>query len=314
MADQSAPSTIDEVVRGFAAGRWGVFALDEASRLGLTADMASDRAKSGRLHRLYRGVYSVVPPGLLKAEGRWLAAVLACGPGAVLSHTHAAALWELRHRPSGLIHVTIPRRSGRRKRPGVSLHRSSTLRTQPHNRPQEHPGHTAGPNALGPPPDARPRRLGAHPLPSPRPPPRPRRPGRRCGPILQRARATDSSVCAAATPYPALEPSSRSAAYTVDFLWPDQSLVVDDGRLRHPRHPVRLRDGSRAGRLADRARLPGDQNHVATANRRSAPGGGHATGGPQREPPAIAGRMTTVSASDAGVSRPSRTRTSSSFR
>jgi very-short-patch-repair endonuclease len=44
------------------------------------------------LHRIHRGVYAVGHPGLT-AEGRWLAAVKACGPGAVLSHPSAGMLY-----------------------------------------------------------------------------------------------------------------------------------------------------------------------------------------------------------------------------
>jgi very-short-patch-repair endonuclease len=62
-----------------------------------------------------------------------MAAVLACGDGAVLSHTSAAELWGMRRRPrrasepAPAVHVTIPRTSGVRKRKGIVLHRSSTL-------------------------------------------------------------------------------------------------------------------------------------------------------------------------------------------
>lgn len=67
-----------------------------------------------------------------------MAAVLACGEGAVLSHTSAAELWGIRRhvrRPSaaggpgetGDVHITVPRTTGMRKRNGILLHRSSTL-------------------------------------------------------------------------------------------------------------------------------------------------------------------------------------------
>jgi predicted transcriptional regulator of viral defense system len=104
-----------------------VFSAPEAADLGVSLTMLSDRRACGRLVRLHQGVYSVVPPPLLRAEGHWLAAVLACGPDAVVSHTHAAAHWDLGHRPSGPVHVPVPLRSGRRKRPGITVHRSSTL-------------------------------------------------------------------------------------------------------------------------------------------------------------------------------------------
>ena len=60
---------------------------------------------------------------LSRQEGKWLAAVLACGTGAILSHVYAAAAWDLLRPPSGPIHVTVPP-SGRRKRAGIRLHRT----------------------------------------------------------------------------------------------------------------------------------------------------------------------------------------------
>ena len=56
-----------------------------------------------------------------------MAAVLAGGPGAVLSHASAAAAWDLRRSASGLIHVTVPSGAGRERRAGLRLHRSATL-------------------------------------------------------------------------------------------------------------------------------------------------------------------------------------------
>jgi hypothetical protein len=75
---------------------------------------------------VHRGVYAVGHSRLSK-EGRWLAAVLACGQRAVLSHGSAAAPWDLLPVPGGSIDVTIPNRSGRRERRGISVHRSGTL-------------------------------------------------------------------------------------------------------------------------------------------------------------------------------------------
>jgi very-short-patch-repair endonuclease len=71
-------------------------------------------------------------------EGRWMAAVLACGDGAVLSHRSAAELWGIQPRSRRLsgvggpgdeasVDVTIPVESGRARRSGIRLHRSSTL-------------------------------------------------------------------------------------------------------------------------------------------------------------------------------------------
>ena len=57
--------------------------------------------------RIHRGVFAVGHRRLSR-EGRWMAAVLALGDGAVLSHVSAAALWELRPSGSAPVHVTIP--------------------------------------------------------------------------------------------------------------------------------------------------------------------------------------------------------------
>ena len=56
-----------------------------------------------------------------------MAAVLACGEGAVLSHRSAAALWAIRHPRNGDIDVTVPSTAGKTSRAGIALHRSSTL-------------------------------------------------------------------------------------------------------------------------------------------------------------------------------------------
>jgi very-short-patch-repair endonuclease len=93
--------------------------------LGFTRDEIQDRVAAGRLHRVHWGVYAVGHRGLT-IKGRWLAAVLACGPEAALSHAHAVALWDLRPAPGGPIHVSGP---GRRKgvRSGIRVHSVCTL-------------------------------------------------------------------------------------------------------------------------------------------------------------------------------------------
>jgi len=78
----------------------------------------------GRLHGLYRGVYAVGHTAL-RVEGRRLAAVLACGPGAVLSHVSAAAHWGLLHTASAKIDVSVA--ANRRARGAIRLHRTRSL-------------------------------------------------------------------------------------------------------------------------------------------------------------------------------------------
>jgi len=109
-----------------AAGQHGVF---HVSQVALSPRAVQKRARAGHLHRQHAGVYAIVPRHLLKREGLWMAAVLACGPGAVLSHRSAAALLELRGSGGTKIDVTVPRRS-RRRHQGVKIHCSTTLAPQ----------------------------------------------------------------------------------------------------------------------------------------------------------------------------------------
>ena len=109
-----------------AAGQHAVAALDQLASLGLSARAVQHRAAAGRLHRVHQCVYSLVPPPLLTREGRWMAAVLACGPTASLSHEAAGALHGLRWYGGALIDVTVPGRA-KRHHDGITLHRSTTL-------------------------------------------------------------------------------------------------------------------------------------------------------------------------------------------
>ncbi|HTW11954.1 MAG TPA: DUF559 domain-containing protein, partial [Solirubrobacteraceae bacterium] len=80
----------------------------------------------GRMHRLHQGVYALTPPALLRPHGRRLAAVLACGPGAALSHRAAADLHGLLPYKGSRLDVTVPTGADRR-RPNIHIHRSRTL-------------------------------------------------------------------------------------------------------------------------------------------------------------------------------------------
>lgn len=60
-----------------------------------------------------------------------MAAVLACGDGAVLSHHSAAALWELLRPIDGPVHVSVPTTTGRIARRGIHLHRCPSLADSP---------------------------------------------------------------------------------------------------------------------------------------------------------------------------------------
>ena len=113
-------------VAQLAADQWGVLSLDELRTCGMTRDAVAVRVRNGRLHPLHRGVYAVGHANL-PLEGRFLAAVKACGPTAVLSHFSAATLY-------GLVrwddrHPEVTTRTGRTHQ-GIRTHRSSLLDVQ----------------------------------------------------------------------------------------------------------------------------------------------------------------------------------------
>jgi predicted transcriptional regulator of viral defense system len=126
MRSELIPPSGDRAVAELAARQHGVVARQQLRALGLSESAISRRVAAARLHRLHAGVYAVGHP-LLGARGRWLAAVLACGPDAALSHASAGALWEMRRIDPATIDVTVPR-TGARQRPGLRIHRPRLLR------------------------------------------------------------------------------------------------------------------------------------------------------------------------------------------
>jgi len=244
----------------------GVVARSQLLRLGLTPQGVKRRLESGRLHRVLRGVYAVGRPRISR-HGRWMAAVLRCGPGAVLSHRSAAALWELLPEQPRTIDVSVPARF-RRRSPGIAVHRRRALTaddvTTHHGIPVTTPICTLIDIATGLTPsqleaainkaDKRdltdPEKLRTHLAPSPS------RPGvralreildrrtfvlsdseleRRFRPIRQKAGLSLPST------------GQHVNGFKVDFYWPDLGLVVETDGLRYHRTPAqqardRLRD------------------------------------------------------------------------
>src|SRR5947207_2935015 len=101
---------LDELLAILAGKQHGVVARWQLLALGFTRNQIQDRIKARRLHPLHRAVYAVGHQSL-RRKSRLMAAVLACGPEAVLSHRAAVALWDLRPAPGGPIDVTAPGRS-----------------------------------------------------------------------------------------------------------------------------------------------------------------------------------------------------------
>lgn len=105
-----------------ATRQYGVVSRSQLLGLGLGPAAIDSRLAVGRLHGVFQGVYAVGHP-LVALRGRWLAAVLASGDGAALSHDAAAALWGIAAWRAGPVDVTTARR-GLRGAGGVRLHRS----------------------------------------------------------------------------------------------------------------------------------------------------------------------------------------------
>jgi very-short-patch-repair endonuclease len=182
----------------------------------------------------------------LSREGRWLAAVLACGSGAALSHRSAAALWGLRRQSSGPIEVTVPGTGGRAKRRGLRIHRSTCLDASTTTRtnaiPVTTPARTIADLRRTLPRDqvdaairrAEVLRLEVGPQP-------------RYEPDLARSEL-ERMVLTVCRRYrlPTPEVNARVGPYYVDFLWRDRRLVVEvDGYRYH---------GTRSAFEADRER------------------------------------------------------------
>jgi very-short-patch-repair endonuclease len=117
-----------------AGSQHGVLTRRQLLDVGFSSDQIDGRVRAGRLHRLWRGVYAVGRPRLT-CLGWWLAAVLACGDHAVLSHKSAGQLWgilatktddEREHGRPPIIHVSVPAAKSHR-RGGIRIHRRRAL-------------------------------------------------------------------------------------------------------------------------------------------------------------------------------------------
>jgi very-short-patch-repair endonuclease len=108
MHGESLPSSVDAAIAARAADQYGLITRAQLVELGLRRGAIEHRLLIGRLHRLHVGVYAV-GHAAERQETRWLAAVLACGDGAVLSHRSAATLWRIRLGEGPRPDVTVPR-------------------------------------------------------------------------------------------------------------------------------------------------------------------------------------------------------------
>lgn len=106
----------------------GVVTRAQLLKIGLSTRAIEHRLAKGRLHPVHRGVYAVGRPEVGR-RGLWMAAVLSCGPRALLSHRSAAALWAIAPTTDDGIEVVVPEGTYRRQA-GVRVHRRSELGAQ----------------------------------------------------------------------------------------------------------------------------------------------------------------------------------------
>jgi len=209
---------------------------------GVSRDQVDRRVAAGRLRVVYRGVYAVAGAPATR-EAHWMAAVLAAGPGAALSHRSAAELWALISGCSSPLHVTVPSASGRARRPGLAIHRAAVEVARHRGIPVTTLQRTLRDLKAGRPTferavsEAQRLRLISKPeadrlLPEGKPP-------------ANRFERLFLRICREhGIPKP--ERQATIGPYTVDFLWPAQFLVVEtDGHASH---------GTRTAFEEDRAR------------------------------------------------------------
>lgn len=229
----------DRRVAVVAGRQYGVIGVAQLRAAGVSRGAVLRRVESGRLHRIHQGVYAVGHPGVSR-EGRWLAAVLASGPGAVLSHGGAAAHWGLLRPLSGPVDVSVPTQAGRRARTGVRLHRRAALRADEVTRHRGIPVTTPSRTVADLPGTV---------------PPRLARRARRQAEVLgmplaaeilsDRTRSDlerDFLALCRHSSLPMPEVNVTIGRWTVDFAWPQRRLVVETDSYRYHQGKIAFED------------------------------------------------------------------------
>jgi very-short-patch-repair endonuclease len=120
-------ATPDLLIARTADRQHGVVSIAQIQAAGLDKHQVLHRVRTARLHRIHRGVFAV-GHSHLSQEGKWIAATLAGGDVAVLSHRSAASLWGLLpNRETSDVEISVPGDGGRRKRAGIRVHRCPSL-------------------------------------------------------------------------------------------------------------------------------------------------------------------------------------------
>jgi hypothetical protein len=116
MSGKSSTRDVDGLIVELSERQHGVVARRQLLRAGIAHHLIDQRLLQGRLHAVHRGVYAIGNL-ILTLDGRRMAATLACGTGAVLSHRAAAALWDLLG--YSYLEVTV---GSTRRRSGIRVH------------------------------------------------------------------------------------------------------------------------------------------------------------------------------------------------
>lgn len=125
MGATSARRRAEAVTTSLAARQHGIVSRRELLRAGIRAHSVDNLLRSGAIEAVHRGVYRVGP--ILATRSREMAALLACGKGSAISHWSAAAIWQLSDRVRAKVEV-IMHDVVRSRRPGIVVHRATTLR------------------------------------------------------------------------------------------------------------------------------------------------------------------------------------------
>jgi very-short-patch-repair endonuclease len=133
---QATPGWPDRVIAELAAEQRTIVTRRQLLDIGVSRQAIARAIARGRLCPIHRGVYSLVARAALPALALEQAAILACGPSAVLSHETALALWGLWSLPSGPVQVTVVAGASR-ERPGIVTYVTSSI-DRPEIRRREH--------------------------------------------------------------------------------------------------------------------------------------------------------------------------------
>jgi very-short-patch-repair endonuclease len=114
-------------INALAARQRGLVTRRQLTSAGVSGARIDRELKEGRLHRVHQGVYRVGP--VVAAHAAELAAVLACGEAAVLSHFAASALWRMLRRPRDVDRIDVSVTGADRRHPGIRVWRRRALQS-----------------------------------------------------------------------------------------------------------------------------------------------------------------------------------------